>query len=241
MSTDQSCLVVEDLCAGYEPGTPVVKDVSICVAEGSVTGLIGANGAGKSSLLKAILGYLKPQSGKVLFEGSNITGIRPDESCSLGIGYLMEGHSVFPSLTVEENLLLGMWPWRGDHSRVRSSLDRAYVRAPVLKQRRRTSAGLLSGGQQRILELERLYMTDPSLILLDEPSLGLAPKLAQETFDRIIGFREEGIVVVLIDQNVRRVLEISDYAYVLQLGEVVMEGVGNELAKDVGNIVKEFI
>lgn len=241
MRTDQDCLVVEDLRSGYERDVPVVKDVSMRAAPGSVTGLIGANGAGKSSFLKTILGYLKPQGGKVVFEGREITGFRPDVSCSLGIGYLMEGHSVFPSLSVEENLTLGMWPWRSDRTRVRLALERAYDRAPVLKQRRQTSAGLLSGGQQRILELERLYMTDPSLILLDEPSLGLAPKLAGETFDRVEGFSKEGIAVVLIDQNVRRVLEIADYAYVLQLGEVMLEGTGKSLSEDVENIVKEFI
>ena len=241
MTEDRACLVVEDLHAGYERGTPVVRDITMTVAAGSVTGLIGANGAGKSSFLKAVFGFLKPQGGRVLFEGSDITGIRPDVSFAMGIGYLMEGHSVFPSLSVEENLLLGMWPWRSDRSRVQTALERAYNRAPVLKERRRSSAGLLSGGQQRILELERLYMADPSLILLDEPSLGLAPKLAQETFDRIAGFREQGIVVVLIDQNVRKVLELADYAYVLQLGEVKAEGTGGELLGDVESIVKDFI
>lgn len=241
MSADQTCLTVEDLRSGYERNVPVIKGVSMQVAPGSVTGLIGANGAGKSSFLKTLLGYLKPQGGKVLFEGKEITGFRPDVSCSLGIGYLMEGHSVFPSLSVEENLLLGMWPWRRDRGRVKLALERAYDRAPVLKERRQTSAGLLSGGQQRILELERLCMTDPSLILLDEPSLGLAPKLAEETLERVVDFSNEGIAVVLIDQNVRRVLEIADYAYVLQLGEVVLEGSGETLSKDVENIVKDFI
>lgn len=241
MSADQTCLTVEDLRSGYERDVPVIKGVSMQVAPGSVTGLIGANGAGKSSFLKSLLGYLKPQGGKVLFEGKEITGFRPDVSCSLGIGYLMEGHSVFPSLSVEENLLLGMWPWRRDRGRVKSALERAYDRAPVLRERRQTTAGLLSGGQQRILELERLCMTDPSLILLDEPSLGLAPKLAEETFERVVDFSNEGIAVVLIDQNVRRVLEIADYAYVLQLGEVMLEGSGETLSKDVENIVKDFI
>lgn len=241
MSGDQTCLAVEGLRSGYERDVPVVKDVSATAAPASITGLIGANGAGKSSFLKSVLGYLKPERGRVLFEGKDITGFQPDVSCSLGIGYLMEGHSVFPSLTVEENLLLGMWPWRRDRVRVAAALQRAYDRAPVLNERRKTSAGLLSGGQQRILELERLYMTDPTLILLDEPSLGLAPKLAEETFERIVEFRKEGIAVVLIDQNVRRVLEIADYAYVLQLGEVVLEGTGKKLSKDVENIVKDFI
>ena len=241
MSTDQPSLAIESLRSGYEQDVPVVKDVSLRVPAGSVVGMVGANGAGKSSLLKTILGYLSPQGGKVLFEGRDITGFRPDENCSLGIGYLMEGHSVFSGLTVEENLLLGMWPWRSDRARVRTALERTYDRAPLLKQRRQAAAGLLSGGQQRILELERLYMSGPSLILLDEPSLGLAPKLAEETFERVTEFSREGIAVVLVDQNVRRVFEIADYAYVLRLGEVTVEGTGETLSKDVESIVKDFI
>ncbi len=241
MRTDQPSLEIENLRSGYEPDVPVVKDVNLRVEAGSVVGMVGANGAGKSSFLKTIVGYLKPQGGKVLFEGRDITGFRPDVSCSLGIGYLMEGHSVFSGLTVEENLLLGMWPWRNDRTRVRTALERAFDRAPFLKERRQSAAGLLSGGQQRILELERLYMSGPSLILLDEPSLGLAPRLAAETFERVGEFSREGIAVVLIDQNVRRVFEIADYAYVLQLGEVTIEGTGPTLSEDVESIVKDFI
>ena len=241
MTTEPPRLEIANLRSGYEEDVPVVRDVNVQVSAGSVVGMVGANGAGKSSFLKSILGYLKPQSGRVRFEGRDITGFRPDENCSLGIGYLMEGHSVFGGLTVEENLLLGMWPWRTDRTRVRTALERAYERVPFLKERRQSGAGLLSGGQQRILELERLYMAGPSLILLDEPSLGLAPRLAEETFERVAEFSREGIAVVLIDQNVRRVLEIADYAYVLQLGRVTMEGAGETLSADVENIVKDFI
>jgi branched-chain amino acid transport system ATP-binding protein len=241
MITENCCLTVENLRAGYERDIPVIENISMRVATGSVTGLIGANGAGKSSLLKTILGYLKPETGSVIFEGKDISGLRPDTSASLGISYLMEGHCIFPGLSVEENLLLGMWPWRSDRARVRSALERAFERAPLLKTRRRESAGLLSGGQQRILELERVYMTNPSLIFLDEPSLGLAPNLAAEMFDRIESFRHEGITVVLIDQNIRRVMEIADYVYVLQLGKFMLEGKGAVLNQDVENIVKKFI
>ena len=127
-------------------------------------------------LFKSILGYLKPRSGRVIFSGEDITGYRPDLNCGRGIGYLMEGHSIFPAMTVEENLLLGVWPLRHDRMRVASALEKAYDNAPILRERRRTNAGLLSGGQQRILEIERIGMTTPSLIMLDEPSLGLAPK-----------------------------------------------------------------
>jgi len=241
MTTESFCLQVEGLKSGYERDVPVIEDINMRVSSGSVTGLIGANGAGKSSLLKTILGYLKPEAGRILYEGKDIAGLRPDLSSSLGISYLMEGHSIFPGLSVEENLLLGMWPWRRDRARVRLAIERAFERAPMLRQRRRASAGLLSGGQQRILELERIYMTNPSLIMLDEPSLGLAPNLAGEMFDRIEDFRKEGITVILIDQNVRRVIETSDYVYVLQLGKIMTEGKGEILSRDVENIVKDFI
>jgi branched-chain amino acid transport system ATP-binding protein len=237
-----SCqLSLDRLRSAYDGSVLVVKDVSLDVSPGSITALIGANGAGKSSLLKSVMGYLKPQSGRVLFNGKDITGLRPDLTSRLGVSYLMEGHSVFPSLTVEENLLLGMWPWRRDRVKVASALARAYQRAPLLSERRQSPAGLLSGGQQRILELERLYMSHPSLVLMDEPSLGLAPKLAEDMFQRVLSFRDEGIAVLLVDQNLRRVVELADRVYVLQLGEIKVEGTGREISSNIERIVKHFI
>ena len=232
---------MERVRAGYERDVAVLKDVSIAARDGTVTGIIGANGAGKSTLLKAVLGYLKPRAGRVVFSGRDITGQRPDLSCGRGIGYLMEGHSIFPAMTVEENLLLGMWPTRRQRGRVRAALAKAYDRAPMLRERRRTNAGLLSGGQQRILEIERLGMTEPSLVMLDEPSLGLAPKLTEEMFQRVVRFRDDGVSVVLVDQNVRRLAQIADHVYVLQLGEVRLEGSGAAIAAEIEDIVKEFI
>ncbi len=241
MSGTASRLSVQQLHCGYERDVAVLKDVSIEIADGRVTGVIGANGAGKSTLFKSILGYLKPRSGRVIFSGEDITGYRPDLNCGRGIGYLMEGHSIFPAMTVEENLLLGVWPLRHDRMRVASALEKAYDNAPMLRERRRTNAGLLSGGQQRILEIERIGMTTPSLIMLDEPSLGLAPKLTEEMFQRVLQFRTENIAVILIDQNIRRVAQIADYIYVLQLGEIKLQGSGEEIASDIEEIVKEFI
>ena len=241
MSAPEPRLAVQGMRAGYERDVAVLKDVSIEAWDGRVAGIIGANGAGKSTLLKSVLGYLKPRQGRVVFSGRDITGRRPDLSCGRGIGYLMEGHSIFPAMTVEENLLLGLWPLRRDRARVAAALEKAYDRAPMLRERRRTSAGLLSGGQQRILEIERIGMTEPSLIMLDEPSLGLAPKLTEEMFARVVRFREDGISVILVDQNIRRVAQIADHIYVLQLGEMKLEGSGAEVAADIENIVKEFI
>ncbi len=234
-------LGIEGLRAGYDRVVDVLKDVSIKVLDEQIVGLIGANGAGKTTFLRTVTGYLKPKAGSVVFAGENITGLRPDLACQRGIGYLMEGHSIFPRMNVEENLLLGVYPFRRQRDRVAEALERAYERVPWLKERRKTSAGLLSGGQQRMLELERLYMTRPSLILLDEPSLGLSPKLAAQIFERAIAFRDEGVSVVLIDQNIRRVIEIADYVYVLKLGQIQRQGPGHELAEDVNEIVKDMI
>ena len=234
-------LAVEQLRAGYDRDVDVLKRISIEVGNAQIVSVIGANGAGKSTLLRTITGYLEPKGGRVVFAGAEITGLRPDLASQRGIGYLMEGHTIFPRMNVEENLLLGAWPFRRQRARVTEAIERAYERVPWLKERRSTSAGLLSGGQQRILEIERLCMTDPSLILLDEPSLGLAPKLAEQMFIRALAFKEDGISVVLIDQNIRRVIEISDYVYVVKRGEIQREGTGRALAADVNEIVKDMI
>ena len=234
-------LNVQDLCVGYDREVDVLKNVSISVGSGQIVGVIGANGAGKSTLLRTVTGYLNPRQGQVVFDGEEITGQRPDLLCGRGIGYLMEGHTIFPRMNVEENLLLGAWPFRRQSRQVAEALERAYKRVPWLKERRAANAGLLSGGQQRILEIERLCMTSPSLILLDEPSLGLAPKLAEHVFTRAVAFKHDGTSVVLIDQNIRRVIEISDYVYVIKLGEVQREGAAHVLADDIGDIVRDMI
>lgn len=241
MNATSHRLLVDGISSGYERGSPVLKNVTATIPSASVTGLIGANGAGKSTLLKTILGYIKPEGGKIIYNDEDITGSRPDLASGRGMAYLMEGHSVFPSLSVEENLILGMWPWRHDRRGVAQALERTYTHSPFLKERRHATAGLLSGGQQRILEIERLAMAAPELILMDEPSLGLSPKLAEEMFQRVEGFRRDGIAVVLIDQNARRVAKLADYVYVLQLGRVKLEGPGADISERIEEIVKEFI
>ena len=241
MNESASRLSVDDLCVGYDRDVDVLKHVSVEVGDGQIIGIVGANGAGKSTLLRTVTGYLRPRLGRVVFHGEEVTGKRPDLLCGRGIGYLMEGHSIFPRMNVEENLLLGAWPFRRQSRQVADALERAYSRVPWLRERRTVNAGLLSGGQQRILEIERLCMTSPSLILLDEPSLGLAPKLAEHVFERAQAFKDEGTSVVLIDQNIRRVIEIADYVYVIKLGEIQQQGPAHSLVDDVGEIVKGMI
>jgi branched-chain amino acid transport system ATP-binding protein len=234
-------LRIDGLFAGYGPDADVLKGISVNVQSGQLVGLIGPNGAGKSTLLRTICGFVRPRSGRIELDRRSAIGSRPDEMFARGVGYLMEGHSVFPGMTVEENLILGTWRWRQQRQRIRAALEEVYERAPMLRERRSVNAGLLSGGQQRILELERLYMTRPSLILLDEPSLGLAPKLAGELLTRIMEFHRAGTTVVLVDQNARRIAEVADYVYVMQLGRIRREGPGSELLPEIESIVREFI
>lgn len=237
----RSNLVVEAVYAGYDQEVDVLKGVSLDGPPGQIIGLIGANGAGKSTLLRTICGYVAPRRGHVRFDSEDVTGVRPEVLCGQRVGYLMEGHSVFPGMSVEDNLVLGAWLWRRDRTKVQNAVENAYTRAPILKELRHKNAGVLSGGQQRILEIERLCMTRPSIILLDEPSLGLAPKLAESIFTRASGFRDEGATVVLVDQNARRVVELADHVYVMRLGQIQLEGKSSEFRGRIDEIVKEFI
>jgi branched-chain amino acid transport system ATP-binding protein len=232
---------VTNIWAGYSGGTDVLKGVSINARGGTIVGVIGANGAGKSTLLKTICGFLKPREGDISFDGRAVTGLKPDRLAAEGIGYLMEGHSIFPSLSVEENLRLGAWSFRSDSARLKRVLERAYERAPILNTKRKVKAGLLSGGQQRILEIERLSLADPSLVILDEPSLGLAPKLVQDVFDRVCELRRSGATVLVVDQGARHVAAVADYIYVLRLGQMELQGPAESFRDRIDGIVREFI
>jgi branched-chain amino acid transport system ATP-binding protein len=234
-------LSVDHIHVGYDSDVDVLNGVSIRAQPGQLIAIIGPNGAGKSTLIKTICRFVDARSGSITLGGADTRKLRPDQLVAHGVGYLMEGHTVFPGMTVEDNLLLGAWVMRQDGAKVRAAVEEVFHRAPILQEKRFISAGLLSGGQQRILEIERLYLTRPTLILLDEPSLGLSPKLAGEMLERAIGFRENGAAVVLVDQNARRLAEVADYVYVMQLGTVRHQGTGAELLPDIDRIVSEFI
>ncbi|WP_428031624.1 ABC transporter ATP-binding protein [Ancylobacter sp.] len=234
-------LDIESVRAGYSTGADVLKGVSLQVGAGAVTGLIGANGAGKSTLLKTVCGFLKRRGGSVGFDGQALEGVGPSDLAGKKIAYLMEGHSVFPSLTVEENLILGTWAFRKDRPRVKRALERAFDQSSVLQAKRHSRAGLLSGGQQRILEMERLALNEPRLVILDEPSLGLAPKLVHEVFARIATMAAEGAGVLVVDQSARHVCAASRHLYVLRLGEIIVEGPAAVLAADIDEMVRNFI
>jgi branched-chain amino acid transport system ATP-binding protein len=221
-------LIVRDLHTSYG-AIAALQGVSFEVASSSVVALVGANGAGKSTALNTISGLLRPNRGSIRFEDREIAGWRADRVTSLGLVQVPEGRQVLGSLTVEENLLLGAYT-RKD-SEITSDLAETYERFPHLQKRRRQIADSLSGGEQQMLVLGRALMSRPKLLMLDEPSLGLAPLIVQEVF-RIIADLKERTTILLVEQNARKVLQVADYAYVMEGGRVVQEGPAAELQGD---------
>jgi branched-chain amino acid transport system ATP-binding protein len=223
-------LDIRNLSAGYA-GIDVVHGVDLAVGAGEIVALIGANGAGKSTLVKTVSGLLAPRAGEILFDGRRIEGLSPRARVRLGIAHVPEGRQMFPGMSVAENLRLGAYAQGrsiGDDelkSRIRSVCERF----PILLNRLGEPAGNLSGGQQQMLAIARGLMAAPRLIMLDEPSLGLAPVLVEEIFRLIHGLKQQGLAIVLSEQNARMSLAIADRAYVIEMGRVVMSGTGKEL------------
>lgn len=230
-------LSVENIETYYGP-IQAVKGLSIEVKEGALVTLLGANGAGKSSTLKTISGILEPDKGRVLLKGQDITGFRPDRVAAQGIAHVPEGREVFPFLSVRENLLMGAY-LRADKDAVERDIEAVYDYFPILRERADQRAVLLSGGQQQMLAIGRALLSSPSIMLLDEPSLGLSPLLVQEIFAIITRLnRERGVTMLLVEQNASVALEHADYGYVLELGRIVMDGPCTELVKS--KDVQEF-
>jgi branched-chain amino acid transport system ATP-binding protein len=225
-----SLLEVEDLHAGYGP-VAVLRGVSFAVEEGETVALLGANGAGKTTTLRAVCGMLKPK-GRVAFAGEDIAGRSMERIVRLGIAHVPEGRGTFPTLTVEENLRLGAYT-RGDRAGVAADMARAFDLFPRLEERRRQRAGSLSGGEQQMLAIARALMLRPRLMLLDEPSLGLAPVLTRELFRRLRAVKErEGTTMVVVEQNANLVLDFADRAHVLETGSVALSGTADDLRGD---------
>jgi branched-chain amino acid transport system ATP-binding protein len=206
--------------------------VSIDVAEREIVAIVGANGAGKTSLIRTIAGMHRPRSGSIRFAGTEIAGVPSHRICELGIGQVAEGRQIFPTMTVLENLEMGAVVKQA-RAGMKASLERAYALFPRLAERRRQSAGTLSGGEQQMLAIARCLMGRPRLVMFDEPSLGLAPIVVADVFDVIRRLnREEGLTIVLVEQNVAVSLALADRGYVLENGRIVMEGSGKELLAD---------
>ena len=208
-----------------------VKDISIDVKQGEIVTLIGSNGAGKSTTLRTISGLIKPKSGEILFNGKRIDGVPGHEIVGMGICHSPEGRRIFPRMTVKENLELGAF-LRNDKTAVNADMDRVLELFPRLKERIKQTAGTMSGGEQQMLAVSRALMGDPKLLLLDEPSMGLAPVLVELIFDTIVKIRKQGITILLIEQNSTAALEVADRAYVLESGKVKMSGSAKELSSD---------
>lgn len=205
-----------------------IKNVSFSVNEGEVIALIGANGAGKTTILHTITGLITPKNGEVLYEGVNLQKMPAHKIVSLGMAHVPEGRRVFSQLSVYENLLMGAYT-RNDKAEIDDTLEKVYTRFPRLKERRNQAAGTLSGGEQQMLAMGRALMSKPKIILMDEPSMGLSPILVEEVFDIISSISKSGTTVLLVEQNAKKALSISDRAYVLETGNVVLEGDAKEL------------
>lgn len=218
-------LEVRDLYVGYYRDLFILQGVNLRAEKGKITTVLGANGVGKSTLLKAIFGFLRPMRGEILLNGQNILSVPTYQRINLGLAYIPQHMSIFRWMSVEDNILLGGWTFRHDKKRLQRKLEENYERFPVLKEKRQQQAGLLSGGQQRMVELARTLMTDPQVILVDEPTAGLAKLLKQEVYDMLVALRDrDGKTIVLVDQEIRHALRIADYVYVLELGRNKFDG-----------------
>jgi len=217
-----SLLTVTNLETYYGP-IMAIRGVSFTAPQGAIVTILGANGAGKTTILKTVSGVMDPQKGTVTFAGREIQGLDPDRVARLGLSHVPEGREVFPFLTVRENLTMGAYT-RPDADGVARDMAMVYEYFPVLRARAEQRAGSLSGGEQQMLSISRALMARPAMMLLDEPSLGLSPRLVKEIFDIIVRInREQGVTVLLVEQNAHMALTIADYGYVLEVGRIVME------------------
>ena len=231
-------LRLENLHVHYG-GVHALKGISINVPEGSAVTLIGANGAGKSSALRSICGLVDPSEGSIIYDGKDITHIPAHDRVRLGIAMVPEGRRVFTNLTVHENLLMGAYS-RDDKKNLSEDFERIYALFPKMKERRSQKALTLSGGEQQMLAVSRALMSGPRLLLMDEPSLGLAPNLVVDLFNTIGKIHEEGLTVLLVEQNAIAALKLADYGYVLEIGSIVMQGSSEELKSNEG-VKKAYI
>ena len=222
-------LIVEDLVGGYVPEVDILKGVNLTLRQGEVVGIIGPNGAGKSTLVKAIFGLLAVRSGKVLLRGDDVTGLPAHQLVGRGMGYVPQRANVFPSLSVEDNLRMGLYlniaGWSERYAAVTAMF-------PLIESRRHQKAGLLSGGERQMVAFGRAMMTDPSVLLLDEPSAGLSPIVQHTVFDKVKEIAGAGVSVVMVEQNARHCLAIADRGYVLDQGRNAYTGSGQELLND---------
>jgi ABC-type branched-subunit amino acid transport system ATPase component len=231
LATDaDDVLVAEAITAGYG-GSAVLQAARIAVRRGSITGIIGPNGCGKSTLLKVLVGYLRPTTGRVLLDGADITRVAPEDRVRRGMAYIAQTRSYFAAQTVEENLRLGAYLVRDAHIRAERQAA-VFQRFPVLAERRKQLAGMLSGGEARMLEIGRTLMMAPTFAIMDEPSIGLSPRLIDTVYDHIRGLRDLGITFLIVEQNVRKLLSVADRVFAFESGRNRLEGTPAELSDE---------
>lgn len=222
--SDDAVLELRDLSVGYYRDLNILSDLNLIARRGQITSILGANGVGKSTALKAAFGFLRPFEGDVLLAGKSIIDIPTHRRILEGLAYIPQQPGVFKDMTVEENLELGAWTFRRDRAQIKRKIEANYDRFPILREKRKQSTGELSGGQQRMVEIGRTLMAEPKMLLVDEPTAGLSKLLAREVYDMLTGLRDEGLTILLVDQEIRQALKIADYVYVLELGRNKYEG-----------------
>lgn len=232
---------VKNVVAGYKGYIEILHGISIHAEKSKITCIIGPNGAGKSTLLKTIYGFLRPKQGTIFFDGEDITGVAPHKLVKKGLVYIPQRRAVFPDLTVLENLEMGAWIFRKERKRVTESINKIYERFPILKMRARVHASRLSGGEQRMLEIGRALITSPKSLLVDEPTAGLAPKVAEEVYQKLAELAKEKITILFVDQNVKKAVTLSDYTYIIKVGQTVQEGPREEFDKKLTPLIKEWL
>lgn len=234
-------LAARHLVAGYLPGISILRGVSVDAVRGQIRCVLGPNGTGKSTLLKVLFGFLPAWEGEVLLDGRSVRGLMPHEMGRHGVAYLPQRPSIFPYLSVEVNLRLGAWRYRRHRGRVEQLVQRAMDQFPVLGEKRHQAAGTLSGGQQRQLEIGRSLMHDPVLFLIDEPTAGIEPRVASLIYGLIKDIAAQGKAILLVDQNIKRALEVADYVYVMRTGTVLSEGSREEFGGDTEALVARWL
>ena len=234
-------LSAHNIVAGYVDEIDILQKVSVDVEQNKITSVIGPNGSGKSTLMRVICGFLTPKSGQVLWDGTDLTGRPSHGMAELGICYLPQERTVFAHLTVEQNLRLGAWTFRRDKARIGTELQRVYELFPLMRERRKSKAGDLSGGMQKILEIARGMMIKPQILICDEPTVGLAPIIAKEVYDTIERLKLDGLTILLVDQNVREAIRVGDFVYVLEIGQNKISGTKAEFETNLHDMIKNWL
>ncbi len=230
MTHNGNIVEIENLISGYGKKI-ILNGISVNIEQGKITTLIGRNGVGKTTLLNTLMGILKPESGRITYRGEDISATKPHTLVSMGISYVPQGKSVFPHMSVAEHMDIGAWTLKEQDAKA-ARFDVVYKLFPRLKERANQKAGTLSGGERQMLSIGRALMSRPTLLLLDEPSFGLAPKLVDAVFDSILQINKEAVTILVIEQNAKKALENSDFGYVMDMGKIIHQGNSRDLLYD---------